>query len=145
LTNTLFFCSYGEPSSRAHSGRIIDLANELVHQHGVIFVASAGNNGPAMTTIGAPGGYATGVIGVGAAVSPDMSAVQYSLRQPIQSNMLYTWSSRGPVYVPPPTFVHFISYSNINQVRMVIWVFLFVHQAEQLPECQTGHCPKASS
>jgi tripeptidyl-peptidase-2 len=42
--------SYGEPSARANAGRVIDLANQLVELHGVTFVSSAGNNGPAYTT-----------------------------------------------------------------------------------------------
>ncbi len=48
--------SYGEPSSLPNSGRLIDLFSELVHEHGVVFVASAGNAGPALSTVGAPGG-----------------------------------------------------------------------------------------
>lgn len=42
--------SYGEPSARANAGRVMDLANQLVELHGVTFVSSAGNNGPAYTT-----------------------------------------------------------------------------------------------
>eukprot|EP01122_Echinamoeba_exundans_P008069 TRINITY_DN2601_c1_g4_i1.p1 TRINITY_DN2601_c1_g4~~TRINITY_DN2601_c1_g4_i1.p1 ORF type:complete len:1306 (-),score=238.67 TRINITY_DN2601_c1_g4_i1:694-4611(-) len=89
--------SYGEPSSRSNTGRVLELANQLVWKHGVIFVASAGNNGPCHTTVGAPGGLASGLISVGAMVSPGMMDVQYSLRD---TNSLqetqYTWSSRGP-------------------------------------------------
>lgn len=75
------------------------MANELVQKHGIIFVASAGNNGPNMSTVGAPGGYASEIIGIGAAVTPAMTRVQYSMRQPFESSTLYNWSSRGPVYV----------------------------------------------
>jgi tripeptidyl-peptidase-2 len=34
--------SYGEPSGSPDKGRFVELAAELVHRHGVVFVASAG-------------------------------------------------------------------------------------------------------
>jgi tripeptidyl-peptidase-2 len=48
--------SYGEGCALPNSGRFVRLAEELVHKHGIVFVSSAGNNGPALTTVGAPGG-----------------------------------------------------------------------------------------
>jgi tripeptidyl-peptidase-2 len=47
--------SYGEYSGVANSGRFVDMVERLVRRHNVIFVSSAGNNGPALTTSGAPG------------------------------------------------------------------------------------------
>jgi len=87
--------SYGESFVHDKGGRFAELASEFVERHGIIFTTSAGNNGPALTTVGAPGGTCAALIGVGAFVSPGMMEVEYSLREPLPSTN-YTWSSRGP-------------------------------------------------
>lgn len=43
--------SYGEPVAFL-GGRFAELATELVTQYNIVFVASAGNNGPALSTVG---------------------------------------------------------------------------------------------
>lgn len=87
--------SYGEPTTSPNRGRLIEQLTEVVHEDGVVFVAAAGNNGPALTTVGAPGGTTSALIGVGAAVSPEMMRSGYSMRgERVETQ--FTFSSRGP-------------------------------------------------
>lgn len=45
------------------SRRVQDIFNEAVEKHGIVFVSSAGNNGPALSTTGAPGATCSNLIG----------------------------------------------------------------------------------
>ena len=87
--------SYGEASAQCDVGRFPEAVRELINKYGVLFVCSAGNSGPALTTAGSPGATTSDIIGVGAYVSPAMMLANYSLRRSLQATQ-YTWSSRGP-------------------------------------------------
>ena len=94
--------SYGEAAHTPNVGRFVDIAEELVWKHNITFVSSAGNEGPALTTVGAPGGTTTAILGVGAWVSAELATVGHSVRElpPLlrgkDGGLQYTWSSRGP-------------------------------------------------
>lgn len=86
--------SYGEAASG--EGKITAVAEEVV-KRGSIFVSSAGNEGPALSTVGAPGGVGSikSAISVGAFVTDKMMLAEYCMRETIPSTQ-FTWSSRGP-------------------------------------------------
>lgn len=85
--------SYGE-FTHFLSGRVLEHFSSLVTRHGVIFVTSAGNHGPALSTVGAPGTLPD-FISVGAYVTPEMQVAEYSMRGMVPATS-YTWTSRGP-------------------------------------------------
>ncbi len=88
--------SYGGPGAFPDTRyRIDQLAAELVNEHSVVFVSSAGNSGPALSTVGSPGGSTSAIIGVGAAISAEMMEAQYAVREG-WGDLQYPWSSRGP-------------------------------------------------
>ncbi|KAH8371854.1 hypothetical protein KR093_009109 [Drosophila rubida] len=88
--------SYGEHSNWSNSGRIGELMNEMVNKYGVVWVASAGNHGPALSTVGTPPDISQPtLIGVGAYVSPQMMEAEYAMREKLPGNV-YTWTSRDP-------------------------------------------------
>lgn len=60
-------------------GRFVELATQLVREHNVPFFCSAGNNGPGLTSVSAPGGTTDALIGVGAYVTPGMLTEGYSV------------------------------------------------------------------
>lgn len=89
--------SYSEPSSTPNRGRLLEAIRTLSREGGVTYVSSAANSGPGLSTVGAPGGVTTEVIGVGAVVTPEMARSQYGYSAP-RKTLAYTWSSRGPTW-----------------------------------------------
>lgn len=90
--------SYGEHAHWSNTGRIGELMSELVNRYSIVFVVSAGNHGPALSSISCPPDISQdSLIGVGAYVSTDMMDAEYSMRQRV-SAASYTWSSRGPTF-----------------------------------------------
>jgi hypothetical protein len=57
------------------------------------------STGPALGTVGAPGGTSSALLGIGAYVSPELAAAGHSLRDALPAGQQYTWSSRGPAVV----------------------------------------------
>ena len=43
--------------------RVVEMIDEMVTKHNIVFVTSAGNDGPALSTVGAPGSSCGAVIG----------------------------------------------------------------------------------
>nr|CAH8864690.1 unnamed protein product [Trichobilharzia regenti] len=70
--------SFGEQVIWPNVGRISKYLNRMIHKHGIIMVASGGNNGPSLGTLSCPGGTVQGVIGVAPLVFPDMMRNLYS-------------------------------------------------------------------
>jgi Subtilase family len=70
-----------------------------VHDHGVIFLASAGNAGPGLSTVGAPGGTSEAIISIGAYVSLALAEAGHAARPGALpagwAGQQYNWSSRG--------------------------------------------------
>lgn len=87
--------SYGESTTAPNKGWLTRMLADLVTEKGVIFISSAGNSGPALTTVGGPGGTTSEIIGVGAYVSEEMMKAEYTLRE-TQPGLPYTWTSQGP-------------------------------------------------
>ena len=54
---------------------------QVVYQHGAIFISSAGNAGPALSTVGAAGGTTSAILGIGAYVSPELASAGHALRE----------------------------------------------------------------
>ncbi|KAJ1895901.1 hypothetical protein LPJ66_004308, partial [Kickxella alabastrina] len=88
--------SFGEPTATPNAGQWVKLVREeVIRRSHCVFVASAGNEGPALSSVGAPGGTSDSIIGVGAFVGYEQMRADHALADPV-SDTVFTWSSRGP-------------------------------------------------
>ncbi|PVU84883.1 hypothetical protein BB560_007238, partial [Smittium megazygosporum] len=90
--------SYGEATTAPNQGFWINLLQRIsIQRYNCIFVSSAGNEGPGLSTLGAPGGITEDVIGVGAFVGHQQMNANYFMLKNVKETS-YTWSSLGPTY-----------------------------------------------
>jgi len=87
--------SYGEPAGYFQKGAFFDELRTTFLKHKMLFITSAGNSGPALTTVGAPAALGEYAMSVGAYAAPKSHEPLYSLNTELPE-INYTWSSRGP-------------------------------------------------
>ena len=93
--------SYGETYWQADYGAVAAVFDAAVHKWGICGLTSAGNDGPALSTLGSPGCLSS-LICIGAHASPAMRDAQYSALPPDDEDApppvasAYYFSSRGP-------------------------------------------------
>ena len=87
--------SYGEPAGYFNRGAFFEELRSTFLKHRMLFITSAGNSGPALTTVGAPACLSDYCLSVGAYAAPASHEPLYSLDQELPE-INYTWSSRGP-------------------------------------------------
>jgi tripeptidyl-peptidase-2 len=87
--------SFGESTARPNEGRVIELLSEMVYEDGITLISAVHNLGPALSTVGAPGGTAEAAIGVANYWSPAMMRRQGGAIDPLAEVLTHS-SSRGP-------------------------------------------------
>ena len=91
--------SFGEDGALGieDKGAFAEALHKVIREHDVCFVSSAGNDGPALSTVGQPGGTTSGVLSVGAYVTEgEMQQAEYALVESDVKSSVTTWCSRGP-------------------------------------------------
>ncbi|KAJ2762212.1 hypothetical protein IWQ56_005096, partial [Coemansia nantahalensis] len=112
--------SFGEPTATPNTGQWVQaVRSEVIRRHRCLFVSSAGNEGPALSTLGGPGGTTDDIIGVGAFVGREQMEVDHGMYKPV-NDTVFTWSSRGPsadgargtdIYAPGSATASFPAYT----------------------------------
>ncbi|CAJ0953450.1 unnamed protein product, partial [Mesorhabditis belari] len=112
--------SYGERVNFTDTGRVIDELKKLLEGGKTLFFSSAGNNGPALSSVGCPGGTTSGVIGVGALPLPNQLSQLYGTAMNVNKPAPFLWSSCGPsadgadgvsIYAPGVAFAEVPKYT----------------------------------
>lgn len=92
--------SFGEDGAFGLEGKgafAAALRDFVIRQKDILFVSSAGNSAPALTTLGHPAGTTEGVFTIGAYVTAgSMQDAEYALAEKNVKDSPTTWSSRGP-------------------------------------------------
>ncbi|KAJ3383868.1 tripeptidyl-peptidase II Tpp2 [Entophlyctis sp. JEL0112] len=87
--------SYGEFCATYDYGQFVTLVTEeIIKKNGAVFVSSAGNSGPMLSSLSHPAGN-TGVITVGANQTLAMQETMYTLLEPVPDRP-FSFSSMGP-------------------------------------------------
>ncbi|CAD5207848.1 unnamed protein product [Bursaphelenchus xylophilus] len=88
--------SYGGAHSAVQpTGTLLEYLNKLIYDEGIAFFASAGNEGPALSSLCDPAAQTSAVISVGAILPEDATEVLYGTSEKRETCMLH-FSSRGP-------------------------------------------------
>ncbi|TVR50958.1 MAG: hypothetical protein EA425_08310 [Puniceicoccaceae bacterium] len=85
----------GATSFQDGSGLADQFVDRLAEEFGVISFLSVGNHGPALSTLGSPGGESKRTIGVGGVISPAMGRYLYSHRH-LFPDAAFGFTGRGP-------------------------------------------------
>lgn len=88
--------SFGEPVNECMTGELINMIDTYCRKHNIIFVSSAGNDGPGRMTVNAPSASTSSIISVGAYINREMLEEMHFINDNGFDKGVYHWSSRGP-------------------------------------------------